>query len=268
MSAVRGYGRLFGAGHWIAQSAVLVLLLLLGGIPARADETASLSPPSGTPAATPPGTPSETTPTTIVVFGDSQAQGLAFGLQRVLVENPHYHVLNRSHPGAALVHDESEWLAPIKRFTSHEKADTAIVMFGANDRLDMRDDGTYLHFRTDAWRKAYTARADRIFKLLTDAGMRVIWCGNPIARSSIYSADMSYINGIYADEAARFGAQFVPLWTVVADDQGHFTAYGKDRDGTTERLRTDDGIHFTAAGYELIAEKIVGLFSAAAANTR
>ena len=33
-------------------------------------------------------------------------------------------------------------------------------------------------------------------------------------------------------------------------------------------MRTDDGIHFTAAGYELIAEKIVGLLSASAANTR
>jgi hypothetical protein len=55
---------------------------------------------------------------------------------------------------------------------------------------------------------------------------------------------------------------------VIADDQGGFTAYGKDRDGTTERLRADDGIHMTAAGYALIAEKIVGLFSAAAANAR
>ena len=34
-------------------------------------------------------------------------------------------------------------------------------------------------------------------------------------------------------------------------------AYGKDRDGVTQRLRNDDGIHFTAAGYELIADKIV-----------
>ena len=92
--------------------------------------------------------------------------------------------------------------------------------------------------------------------------------GNPIARSATYSADMSYINEIYAEEAARFGAQFVPLWTAIADDQGRYAAYGKDRGGATQRLRTDDGIHFTAAGYELIAEKIVGLFSATAANAR
>ena len=202
---------------------------------------------------------------TIAVFGDSQAAGLARGLQRVLVEDAHYRVLNRSHPGAALVHGESEWLAPVAHFTANEKADIAVVMFGANDRLDMRDDADdYLHFRSDAWRQAYAARIDKILALLADAKLKIIWCGNPIARSPTYSADMGYINDIYAGETAKFGAQYVSLWTAVADGQGHYTAYGKDRDGETERLRGDDGIHFTAAGYELIAEKIVGLLSTAA----
>jgi uncharacterized protein len=246
---VRGYGRLCGAGRVIVRSATLVVLLGFAAVAALADEPAS--------------------PATIVVFGDSQAQGLAGGLQRVLVEDPRYRVLNRTHPGAALVHGESEWLAPIDRFAAREKADIAVVMFGANDRLDMRDEhGAYVHFRSDEWREAYAARADKILTLLAGAGLKVIWCGNPIARNPAYSADMSYINDIYAEETARFGAQFVPLWTTIADDQGAFTAYGKDRDGTTQRLRADDGIHFTAAGYALIAEKIVSLFSAAAANAR
>jgi len=203
----------------------------------------------------------------IVVFGDSQGQGVALGLQRVLVEDGRYRILNRTHPGAALVHGEREWLAPIQRFLAREKADIAIVVFGANDRLDMRDDsGAYLHFRTEAWRDAYAARAARILSALAEAGLRVIWCGNPIARSPTYSADMSYINDIYAEQAAKFGARFVPLWTVITDSEGRYTAYGKDRDGVTERLRGDDGIHFTAAGYELVAEKIVGQLPAALPN--
>jgi len=153
--------------------------------------------------------------------------------------------------------------------TKADNPDVMMVMFGANDRLDLRDEqGAHLHFRTDEWRAAYAARADKILTLLANAGLRVIWCGNPIARSPTYSADMSYINDIYAAETVRFGAQFVPLWTVIADEEGRYAAYGKDRDGTTQRLRADDGIHFTAAGYELIAEKIVSLMSAAAANAR
>ena len=242
---MRGFGQVCGAGRLLARFAALVLFFTIAQIPARADEAAS--------------------PTTIVVFGDSQAAGLARGLQRVLVEDPRYRVLNRTHAGAALVHGEGEWLAPVERFATHEKADIAVVMFGANDRLDMRDaESGYLHFRTDEWHDAYAARTDRILSLLAGAKLRVMWCGNPIARSATYSADMGYINDIYVAEAAKFGAQFVSLWTAVADDQGRYAAYGKDRDGTTERLRGDDGIHFTAAGYELIAEKIVGLLSTSA----
>lgn len=206
-------------------------------------------------------------PATIVVFGDSQAQGLALGLSRVAMEDGRYRILNRSHPGAALVHGENEWLAPIERFTAREKATIAIVMFGANDRLDLHEHGAYVRFRSDEWRDAYAGRADKILTLLNNAGLRVVWCGNPIARSATYSADMEYINGIYQAEAARFGAQFVPLWSVITDEQGRFAAYGKDRDGTTTRMRTDDGIHFTAAGYELIAEKIIGMLSSSAAAT-
>ncbi len=205
----------------------------------------------------------------IVVFGDSQAQGLAVGLQRVLLDDPRYKVLNRTHPGAALVHGENEWLGPIQGFVAKEKADIAVVMFGANDRLDLRDDKLgYLHFRTDVWRETYAARTDRILDALRGAGLKIIWCGNPIARSAVYSADMSYINDVYVEEAGRFGAQFLPLWNVVADDNGQFTAYGLDRGGVKERLRNDDGIHFTAAGYELIAERVISLLPSLQADGR
>lgn len=205
----------------------------------------------------------------VVVFGDSQAQGVAGGLQRVLLDDPRYKVLNHSHPGAALVHSENEWLVPIETFVDKEKAQVAVIMFGANDRLDLRDeDGRYVHFRTDEWRAAYTKRVDRILTALAGAHLRVVWCGNPIARSPIYSADMSYINDIYAGEVSHFGGEFLPLWTVIANGQGQFTAYGPDRSGVTERLRNDDGIHFTAAGYELIAERVISVLPSLQANGR
>jgi uncharacterized protein len=205
----------------------------------------------------------------VVVFGDSQAQGVAGGLQRVLIDDPRYKVLNHSRPGAALVHADTEWLAPIQSFIDKDKAEVAVVMFGANDRLDLRDDdGKYVHFRTDEWRADYAKRVDRILTALTAAHLRIVWCGNPIARSPQYSADMSYINDIVAGEVAHFGGEYLPLWTVIADNQGQFTAYGPDRSGQTERLRNDDGIHFTAAGYELIAERVISVLPQLQANER
>lgn len=234
--AVRRF-RLF----WVLVAAVL----LVAGSRARAGETPD---PGGA--------------LRVVIFGDSQAQGIAGGLQRVLLNDPRFRILNRTHPGASLIHSPSEWLAPITHFVAHETADIAIVMFGANDRLDLRDDKLgYLHFRTDAWRDAYAAKADELLTALTGAHLKIIWCGNPIARSPTYSEDMNYINDIYEEEVTKFGATFFPLWSVIVDASGQFTAYGKDRNGLNQRLRGDDGIHFTAPGYELIAEKLVALLS-------
>jgi hypothetical protein len=79
---------------------------------------------------------------------------------------------------------------------------------------------------------------------------------------------MKFINDIFAQEVARFGGTFLPLWTVIADNQGQYTAYGQDRAGVTERLRNDDGIHFTSAGYELIAERVISVLPSQQANGR
>jgi len=247
---VRKIGWLSVIGHRVRLVGIAALFILSVGIAgARADDDASVR--------------------RVVVFGDSQAQGVAGGLQRVLIDDPRYKVLNHSHPGAALVHSDNEWLVPIQSFIDKEKAEVAVVMFGANDRLDLRDDdGKYVHFRTDEWRADYAKRVDRILTALAGAHLKIVWCGNPIARSAQYSADMSYINDIFAGEVAHFGGSYLPLWTVIADNQGQFTAYGPDRSGQTERLRNDDGIHFTAAGYELIAERVISVLPQLQANER
>jgi hypothetical protein len=136
-----------------------------------------------------------TSPATIVVFGDSQGAGLARGLQRVLVNDPRYRVLNRTRPGASLAHAENEWLTPIEHFVKAETADIAIVMVGGNDRIDIRDaDGRYLNFGTDAWQDAYAQRVEKLLNILVSAGLKVTWCRNPIARSAKYSTDMEFIN--------------------------------------------------------------------------
>lgn len=245
---VRGVGWLSRAGACAGRACIIVLALCVSaaGRCAAQDDSAVRR---------------------LVVFGDSQAQGVAVGLSRVLLGDSGYKVINRTHPGAAIVHGESEWLRPVQNFVDKEKAEIAVVMLGANDRLDMRDDkGVYLHFRTDTWRETYAERTDRILDALRGAGIKIVWCGNPIARSAVYSADMTYINDIYIEETAKYGAQYLPLWTVVADDKGQFTAYGPDRNGVNGRLRNDDGIHFTTAGYELIAEKIVSVLPSLQAN--
>src|SRR5437764_6122562 len=119
-SAVRGSGWFCGAVRLVGR--VALLLCCIGALAdiSSAEEIANRP--------------------TIVVFGDSQGAGLARGLQRILIEDQRFRVLNRTHPGAALVHAEREWFGAIQNFVTHEQADIAIALFGATPRLYCKDD--------------------------------------------------------------------------------------------------------------------------------
>ncbi|MCK8785253.1 GDSL-type esterase/lipase family protein [Roseomonas sp. NAR14] len=198
-------------------------------------------------------------PLTIAVLGDSQAQGLAQMMLRQVRRDPRFRVLNRTKPATAIsqpvIHD---WLAVAQRTAEHDRPDIAVLMFGGNDRVPARPaEGRYLPFRSAAWLEFYRGRVEAILRAFAEAGIPVIWCGNPIAREANYSRDMQYLNGLFRDATVAAGGTYLDIWTLVADDSGRFVGSGPALDGSMQRLRTDDGIHFTMAGYDLVAARVM-----------
>jgi hypothetical protein len=213
-------------------------------------------------------------PHTIVVFGDSQAQGVAGALQRMAFRDRSIHIVDKSVPGTALSQKQQfDWVATIEQFLATEHPDAAVMMFGGNDRLALRPEagGRAVAFKTDAWKAVYVERLDQILKDLAVAHVPVIWLGQPIAREPTYSGDMAYLNSIFAEAVPNGGGTWMPLWDVVTDETGAYAPYGKGTDGETKRLRLDDGIHFTPAGYDIVAQKlrarIDAIFAATPATT-
>jgi hypothetical protein len=205
-------------------------------------------------------------PSEVVVFGDSQAQGLAAGLQRALRHVHGWKVDNRTKPGTAITQDHTyDWQAVIAAYKPDEHVTTAVLMFGGNDRMPIHPaSGGVMRFRTPAWQTEYRARVAAILHTLSADKLRIIWVSDPICRDDVYSADMDYLNGLYKDVVARTGATYFDIWTAVADPSGKFIAYGPALDGTTQRLRLDDGIHFTPTGYDILAAKVLQLMTAPA----
>ena len=196
---------------------------------------------------------------TIVVFGDSQAQGVAAALQRMFLRDRSYHVIDKAVAGTSLSQKlQFDWVDTIDKWFQTEHADLAIVMFGGNDRLAVRLEagGKAIAYKTDAWKDMYNERLTSVLGLFDKAKVPVIWLGQPIARESGYASDMSYLNELYEAATKTAGADYIPLWTIIADDDGNYAAYGKALDGETKRLRLDDGIHFTPAGYDIVAVKV------------
>ncbi len=203
--------------------------------------------------------PAPAGPRIIAVFGDSQAEGLAVALRRVTRGIAGIKVQNHTKAGTAISQPENyNWPAAIQDYVPDAGTDTAVLMFGGNDRLPLRPaPGTTVPFRSAAWETQYRGWTAAMLHSLLDKHLRVIWVSDPICRDPRYSQDMAWLNGIYRDTLADSGATYLDIWTAVADGDGHFSPYGRALDGTTARLRLDDGIHFTPSGYDIIATRVL-----------
>lgn len=197
----------------------------------------------------------------IAVYGDSQAQGLAGGMIRQLRGIRGYRIINHTKPGSALGTPATyDWVDVVHQAAPADRAACAVLMFGGNDRVPARPlAGGSLPFRGPEWLAFYTPRIAAIIRELTAAKSKVIWIGNPVTRDQTYSNDMAFLNDLYRNEvAAEPSATFIDINPTVSDAKGAFQSHGPDLNGVTQRLRTDDGIHFTIPGYDKIAHLVIG----------
>jgi hypothetical protein len=221
-----------------AGAALLAAALLLPAAAARAD--------------IPPGLAHR-----ILVVGDSQAQGLAGALMRRYRRDREIRVIDRSKISTGLMPRANyDWPAEIKGVAAADHADVAVVMFGANDRPPVRRHGGVDAGLVATFRETYGAKVTAIVDALREAHMPVVWVGHPIVRDPDFSDDMALLDSIYDRAATAAGATYLSTWDMFAAADGSYTAFGPGLDGVTTRLRADDGVHLTAAGYDVLARAL------------
>lgn len=194
----------------------------------------------------------------VVILGDSLGDGLWAGLYRELKSDGRFNIVKRSKVSTGFVRrDYFDWNAEVENVLNEEQVDIAIIMIGTNDRQVIVDDAGRRHrLRAPGWEAAYKERIDRFTASLKDRGVLVYWVGLPVMRSPRFGGDMRYFNGIFAERAQANGVPFIPTWEELADSAGAYTAYGPDTSGRRRLLRADDGIHFTLAGYRVLASVV------------
>ena len=149
-----------------------------------------------------------------------------------------------------------DWPVEIPKLAASEHADVAVAMFGANDRPLVRTKGEIDPAKRAAFVADYGAKVETIVKALRAAGMGVVWVGHPIVRDATFAQDMKLLDEIYESAATEAGADYVSSWPLFVDASGNYTAFGPGPDGDTTRLRADDGVHLTPAGYDMLARLV------------
>lgn len=183
----------------------------------------------------------------VVVIGDSLAEGLYTGLYQLLKAEPGASVSRKTKISTGLVRkDKFDWSAAASRIAASRQYSTAVISFGANDLISFR--GPTVHYGDPRWANHYADRVSEVVRNLRAGGMRVIWVGIPIVRKDRHQKDYAKLNEIFRRAAQMSGAVYVDTWNALAVN-GQYSVHGADANGKQAVLRHTDGVHFTPQGY-------------------
>src|SRR5262249_36591943 len=139
--------------------------------------------------------------------------------------------------------------------------DLVFVMLGENDNQSLQTPGgqTAMPIGTANWPPAYERRVEKLMRIATSNGARVVWVGLPNVRDEGRQDLLQPQDVLCADAASHANdVAFCDTWKALSTPTGSYTAYYRNGD-TIELIRESDGVHFNSTGYLLLARQAVDL---------
>lgn len=199
----------------------------------------------------------------VACIGDSMIDGVWGGLLRLVTKEPclksRMNLGRFGENGTGLTRsDRYNWAEEAAKIVAEFKPNLVLVSLGLNDRQGVVDAKTKARtvFGDPGWNAAYEAAVTDFLRSASATKAGLLWLGIPAMRDAVAQADAKEKNRIYSHIISGLGDKkvvFVDPWRQAGANDDAFTAYGSDANGSKIQLRTPDGIHFTAAGYDLIA---------------
>ncbi|EBD1886836.1 DUF459 domain-containing protein [Campylobacter jejuni] len=181
-------------------------------------------------------------------IGDSLMQGVAIALNRDL-RNLNLKVTDLSKQNTGLSYKSYfDWSkATNEAFVKNSNIKYLVVLLGANDPWDIKKGGSYHRFGSPSWIDIYTSRVDEIIKIAKKHKAKVFWFEIPPVKREELNKKIQILNKIYSDEILKNKEIFIntKLFFSVNDE---YSAYIKDENNRSIKVRTDDGVHFTPNG--------------------
>ncbi len=203
----------------------------------------------------------------LLFVGDSLAHGIAVHMDLLLtptgrqVRNARLDRLVFTGGGLIPRPRQDLVAATEARLAGIPPVDAVLVLAGINDVGMPLGSGV---FYGEDWSARYGAQMNRLIDVIAAAGARIAWIGVPALAHRLFVGPMdAHIRPLQAaTAAARPEVAYIDALALTTEDGG-FATHRADRDGMPVRFRAEDGIHFTPAGYRLIARDLLVSLEAA-----
>lgn len=195
----------------------------------------------------------------VLLVGASSIQyAVGTELERLMSDSLDVQVRRKGKVSTGLTRpDVFDWPEEVRRQVAEFRPDLVLGQFAGNDGQNIVDDAGAAHpVYSDAWAAEYAKRIAGLQEIVTEGGARLALMGMPIMRSEKFSKKIRWMNDITRDAIEAAGGTYIETYHLAADDRG---AYRPDVvvDGSSGRMRMDDGIHFTRLGGKHMARALL-----------
>jgi hypothetical protein len=204
-------------------------------------------------------------PLRVWVAGDSLAQVPGEALERAAVHMRALDVIGiESRVSTGLGQPALyNWFTRIGDAIPQLHPNVAVLSFGADDEHDYLGGvppGKHVGpLGSPSWKAEYLRRVDGVTRELNAAHVYVVWLGLPVPASDGYLRGFSVVNDVLKRGAFRNrrGAAYIDTWHLLDNGHGGYTPYVRGAHGRLILVRAADGIHYTAAGGDMVSSALL-----------
>ncbi|WP_417709709.1 DUF459 domain-containing protein [Roseibium aggregatum] len=190
----------------------------------------------------------------ILVVGDRMARGVADGLKYTLAQKPQIRVEAITEDKEGLVGDGTpDWATQVVSRIRGADVQAVVVMIGRQDLGQAFPGDPPVEFMTAEWLDSYRKKVDALVRVVRQEKKPLVWAGLPPTGDELVNADFTQLNSIFQSASEDRRVRYVDIWDIFLAEDGSYSSYGPDVDGKNTRLRTNDKIDFTWAGYRKVA---------------
>ena len=200
-------------------------------------------------------------PLRVWVAGDSLAEIPGQALERVGGAIDVVGLESRLSTGLARP-DLYNWFSRVQEAPKELRPKVAVFSFGADDAHDFMTGvpagRTVGPIGTPSWSAEYRRRVDGVTRELNAEGIYVVWLGLPIPDGPGFKKTFPIVNRVLESVANAHPktSTYVDTWHLLDDAHGRYTPYLRVH-GTLTLMRLPDGVHYTAAAGDLIAQQVL-----------